>query len=73
MKLLAPGSLLVALISAAGCSPPHYSVGVASSPTHITYAQRHHGSAHNDYLVDCKVDAQGKRSDCHTVDLPAGK
>jgi hypothetical protein len=73
MKLLALHCVLVALLSVAGCSPPHYSVAVATSPTHITYAQRHHDSGHNDYLVDCKVDAQGKRSACQTVDLPAGE
>ncbi len=55
----------------AGCAPPHYSVGVAHGPTHVTYAQRHHDAKENDYLVDCQVDAQGNRSNCVIIPLPA--
>jgi len=56
------------LTSTAGCAPSHYSVAVALSRSHVTYAQRHHMNK-NDYLVDCRVDEQGQRSDCHLVEL----
>jgi hypothetical protein len=66
---------LVALIAAIGgtaCTPPHYSVGVARGPTHITYAQRHHDVNFPDYLVDCELDPDGTPSDkCTTVPLEA--
>lgn len=60
-------------LAAMGCATPqHYSVGVATSQNYITYAQRHHDVNHNDYLVDCKLDAKGQRSDCYTVELQSG-
>ena len=55
--------------AATACTPPHYSVSAAQGPTHVTYAQRHHDSDINDYLVDCRVDAAGRRSDCQIVEL----
>lgn len=63
----------VALLGGAvtACTPPHYSVAAAQGPTHVTYAQRHHKSNVNDYLVDCKVDAAGRRSACQVIELVA--
>jgi|GEM_PF-4463560 len=52
------------------CTPPHYSVGVARGPDHITYAQRNDGD-HNDYLLDCATNSSGQPSNCKTIELPA--
>ena len=54
------------------CAPPHYSVAVASSPTHTTYAQRHHDASRNDYLLDCAVTPSGQRGDCEVIELQGG-
>jgi hypothetical protein len=53
------------------CTPPHYSVGVARGPDHVTFAQRHHNVQHNDYLVDCAIDANGRPTKCKTIELVA--
>lgn len=54
---------------ATGCTPQHFPMAVAASPTHITYAERRFG-LEDDYLVDCAVDATGQRSSCDVVALP---
>ena len=70
MSKLALSILAAALaLAAIGCMPPHYSVAAAISHGHVTYAQRHHQASRNDYLVDCRVDDQGNRSDCRIIEL----
>jgi len=64
-SLYATGALF-----ASGCTPVHFPMAVAASPTHITYAQRRYG-LEDDYLVDCAVDPMtGQHSSCDLVALP---
>ncbi len=50
-----------------GCTPPHYSVAVASTADRVVYAQRH-PKTHVDYLVDCQM-VKGVPQNCQTIPL----
>jgi hypothetical protein len=69
VKRLSRTALTLAALSAGACTPVHFSVAVASSPTHVTYAQRHDDSSRNDYLVDCQVGPNGTRHGCDIIEL----
>ena len=61
--------ILGAALIASACTPPHYSVAVARGPGHVTFGQRHHDPEKNDYLVDCRVAADGAVADCQPIPL----
>jgi hypothetical protein len=65
LLLLVP---LAAAAALAGCAPPHYSVSVATSDTHVLYGQRHPETS-NDYLVDCQIGPDRRLTNCQTIEL----
>jgi len=70
MEWICRSSLLfLGLVAWSGCSRAHYSISVAQGPTHTTFAQRN-PQIKDDYLVDCKNNADGTLYDCYVVTLP---
>ncbi|MBN1773627.1 MAG: hypothetical protein JXB32_20355 [Deltaproteobacteria bacterium] len=61
--------LLAVGLSAGACTPPHYSVAVATSPGYITFGQRHSEGDRNDYLVDCAMQPDGSYTSCTLIEL----
>jgi len=62
-------TLLALGLSAGACTPPHYTVAVATSPGHITFGQRHSESNRNDYLIDCAMQPDGSYTACTLIEL----
>ena len=56
-------------LGVSACVPPHYSVAVTSTPSRVTFAQRHHDQRRNDYLVDCQLMADGSYANCAIIEL----
>ena len=52
------------------CGPVHFPMAVASTTTHVTYAQGARAVGHDDYLVDCQLTPDQRTQLCETIALP---
>lgn len=69
MERLARWLVVAGVLGCGACVRPSvYTVAVASSPGHVTYAQRSPDPAQSDYLVDCEAAPLGTRG-CRVVAL----
>jgi hypothetical protein len=60
----------VTALAVMACGPVHFPMAVASTTTHITYAQGARVLGADDYLVDCEFTRDLRTQRCETVALP---